>query len=369
MSRLVTAGVLAGVAAVLVAGCGRSGAAADAIAVDTSDGTCKVAKTTLSSGTHTFRIKSTASKVTEFEIIRPDGRIVAERENIGPSTTVTLTAELDAGRYHAACIPGMVGDGIRTPLEVTGGKVAARDPRLDAAVSSYRDYVDAQVEDTLAKTRKFVAAVKAGEVAKAKRLYAPSRYGWESVEPVAESFGDIDPKVDTRQADLQSGQRWTGWHVIEKALWTSGTTKGMSAYADQLEHELTVLKQRVGTAVITPTSMANGAKELLDEVATNKVTGEEEAFSHTDLSDFEANVVGARKVYTLLRPVVVKRDKALAGSLDTEFAAVLGALDRYEHGGAYVSYATVGKADRKQLSDKVNALAEPLSKLAGVVAR
>lgn len=369
MARLAVAGALAGAVAVLVAGCGKSGAAGDAIAVDASDTTCKVAKTTLAAGTHTFRIKSTGSKVTEFEILRPDGGIVAERENIGPGTTVTLTAELTAGTYHAACIPDMVGKGIRTPLEVSGGKAAARDPRLSAAVSSYRGYVRAQVDDTLARTKAFVAAVRAGDVAKAKRLYAPSRYGWESIEPVAESFGDIDPKVDAREADLQPGQKWTGWHVLEKALWKTGSTKGMSGYASRLEHELTVLKHRVGTAVITPTSMANGAKELLDEVATNKVTGEEEAFSHTDLSDFEANVVGAKKIYTLLRPVVVKRDKALASSLDTEFEAVLGALKEYEHGDGYVSYATVGEADRKQLSDKVNALAEPLSRLAGVVAR
>ncbi|MBO0892439.1 MAG: cupredoxin domain-containing protein [Acidothermales bacterium] len=369
MSRLVVAGALAGVAAVLVAGCGKSGEAADAIVVDTSDTTCKVAKTALTAGTHTFTIKSSASKVTEFEILRADGRIVAEQENIGPSTTVTLDAELTAGTYHAACIPGMVGKGIRTPLKVTGGKAAKGDPQLDAAVSAYRDYVDAQVDDTLTKTRTFVAAVRAGDVAKAKRLYAPSRYGWESIEPVAESFGDIDPKVDLRERDLQAGQKWTGWHVLEKALWTSGSTRGTSRYADRLVRDLTELKEKVGTAVITPTSMANGAKELLDEVATNKVTGEEEAFSHTDLSDFEANVVGAKKVYTLLRPVVVKRDRALASSLDTEFTAVLGALRKYEHGDAYVSYATVGEDGRKQLSDRVNALAEPLSKLAGVVAR
>lgn len=36
--------------------------------------------------------------------------------------------------------------------------------------------------------------------------------------------------------------------------------------------------------------MANGAKELLDEVSRNKVTGEEDRYSRTDLADFKANV-------------------------------------------------------------------------------
>ena len=55
--------------------------------------------------------------------------------------------------------------------------------------------------------------------------------------------------------------------------------------------------------------MANGAKELLDEVATGKITGEEEAFSHTDLVDLQANVQGARKVVDLLTPVLRRRTR------------------------------------------------------------
>lgn len=370
-ARRITGGVGLAVFAVLLAGCGSGGAEAkDEIAVDTSDTTCKVATTKLTAGVQTFRIKSSASKITEFEVLRPDGRIVSERENIGPGTTVTFTVDLTAGSYQAACIPGMVGKGIRTPLTVSGGgKTQKRDPKLDKAVDAYRTYVNLQVDDSVATTKKFVAAVKAGDVAKAKKLYAPSRYGWESVEPVAESFGDIDPKVDLREADLEDGQKWTGWHVIEKALWEDGTTKGMSEVGDQLLADLATLKKKVGNVEITPTSMGNGAKELLDEVATGKVTGEEEAFSHTDLVDFEANVVGAKKAYMLLRPVVADRDQKLSRTLDREFDSVLASLEKYERGDGYVSYDTVGKADRKVLSDKVNALAEPLSKLAATVAK
>ena len=36
---------------------------------------------------------------------------------------------------------------------------------------------------------------------------------------MAESFGDLDPKMDAREADLEPGQTWTGWHRIEKDLW------------------------------------------------------------------------------------------------------------------------------------------------------
>lgn len=118
--------------------------------------------------------------------------------------------------------------------------------------------------------------------------------------------------------------------------------------------------------------MANGAKELLDEVATGKVTGEEERYSHTDLVDFKANVEGAQKSYELLKPVAKENDAALVTELDKQFAALNTLLDKYRPNTssyAFTAYDKVAAADRKELSDAVNALAEPLSKLAAAVAK
>lgn len=209
-------------------------------------------------------------------------------------------------------------------------------------------------------------------MAAAQRTYALSRVGWERTEPVAESFGDIDPKVDVRADGLEDGQKWTGWHRLEKSLWEEKKiSEDDKKLAAQLITDLEDWQKRVGTAEITPTSMANGAKELLDEVATGKVTGEEERYSHTDLLDFQANVEGAQHAYELLKPVAAKNDPALAKELDKQFAAIRAQLDKHrdsESADGFASYDTVGKDARKELSDGVNALAEPLSKLAAAVA-
>ena len=58
---------------------------------------------------------------------------------------------------------------------------------------------------------------------------------------------------------------------------------------------------------MTVASIGNGAKELLDEVATGKISGEEDIFSHTDLSDFQANVDGAKKAFEVLKPLDRRR--------------------------------------------------------------
>ncbi|MGC8921266.1 iron uptake system protein EfeO [Streptomyces sp. PG2] len=348
--------------------------AGDAIQVTAADSTCDTSATSVPAGQVTLKIENKGSRATEVEILFPDDRIVSEKENIGPGTKYTLTAEVKAGSYEIACRPGMKGHGVRQKLTVTGGgKAAERDPKLDKAVAAYREYAQEQADATLPAVRTFVKAVKDGDLDAARKAYAPSRIGWERTEPVAESFGDIDPKVDVRADGLEEGQKWTGWHRLEKALWQDkkiGATE--KSLADRLVTDLTDWQKRVGKAEITPTSMANGAKELLDEVATGKVTGEEERYSHTDLVDFKANVEGAQKSYELLKPVAEKNDASLTAELDKQFGALDKLLDKYrpsEDSYEFTSYDKVGKDDRKELSDAVNALAEPLSKLAAAVVK
>ncbi|MFD3500477.1 iron uptake system protein EfeO [Streptomyces sp. NPDC058678] len=360
-----------------VTGCtekGSSGSGDRVIEVTATDDKCEVSKKEFPAGHVELAIENKGSKVTEVYVLFPDDRIVTERENIGPGTKQRVTAEVKAGDYTIACKPGMKGNGIRQDVKATGGTVAKRDPRLDKAVASYRAYVQTQADETLPLAETFAKAVKDGDMEAAKKAYAPSRIGWERTEPVAESFGDIDPKVDVRADGLEAGQEFTGWHRLEKALWQDkkiGTAE--KTLTDQLITDLKDWQKRVGKAEITPTSMANGAKELLDEVATGKVTGEEERYSHTDLVDFKANVEGAEKSYELLKPVAKENDAALVTELDKQFAALNTLLDKFRADEPnatqydFTSYDKVSKADQKELSDAVNALAEPLSKLAAAV--
>ncbi|ELS52750.1 iron uptake system protein EfeO [Streptomyces viridochromogenes] len=379
-ARLSVATAVAAVAALTaVTGCTEKGSSTGGdrvVNVTATDDKCEVSKKEFPAGHVELAIENKGSKVTEVYILFPDDRIVTERENIGPGTKQTVTAEVKAGDYTIACKPGMKGDGIRQTVKATGGgAVAKRDPRLDKAVAAYREYAQEQADETLPKAQAFAEAVRDGDIEAAKKTYAPSRIGWERTEPVAESFGDIDPKVDVREDGLTAGQDpatdWTGWHRLEKALWQDKKTGDREKeLADLLIKDLKDWQKRVGKAEITPTSMANGAKELLDEVATGKVTGEEERYSHTDLVDFKANVEGAQKAYELLKPVAEENDPALVTELDKQFAALNGLLDKYRADKSsydFTSYDKVGDADRKELSDGVNALAEPLSKLAAAV--
>jgi iron uptake system component EfeO len=349
------------------------------ISVTSSDKECELSSTTAGSGTLTFKVKNTGSKVTEFYLYAEDGkRIVGEVENIGPGLTRDLVVTAAPGTYVTACKPGMEGDGIRADFTVTdSGKVSsaseAEQADVELATEGYADYVKHEAEELLEETTEFVAAYKAGDDAKARTLYPTARAHWERIEPVAESFGDLDPKMDLREADLEEGQKWTGWHLIEKDLWppakgyTALTKAERATYADDLLANTQVLHTRVQTTTYDVTQLGNGSKELLDEVATGKITGEEETWSHTDLYDFQANVDGAKEAFELLEPILASKDDKLVEQIDKAFDALQALLDKYRKGDGFVSYDTVTEPQRKKLSDAVNALSEPLSKVTGVV--
>ncbi|MFD0890158.1 iron uptake system protein EfeO, partial [Streptosporangium algeriense] len=280
-----------------------------------------------------------------------------------------LTRALDDGVRGFLLKSGNPRELIAGVHAVAGGG-AYLSPRMAARViGEYRAYAEKRIYHAIAKTAKFVDAVKKGDVKRAKALYAPSRVGWESVEPLVEVFPEIDARVDSREADLGQGEEWTGWHRLEKALWRAPETLGREAvYGDTLLADLSRLRAMLPRAEITVASMATGAKELLDEVATSKVTGEEEVFSHTDLWDFKGNVDGAFEVYRLLRPMVFRRDPRLSATLDTEFADMRALLAEHAKGDGFAAYTDLSKKQIKELSDGLNALAEPLSDLAAVIA-
>ena len=367
----------AAAALIALAGCAGTADAAGGIAVTSDDTACALSSSTGTAGPVTFTVTNTGGQVTEFYVLAQDGlRVLGEVENVAPDLSRDLVVELDGGSYVAACKPGMTGEGIRSTFTISGaapsrsGSTAAA---LEAATTSHEAYVRDQVGVLVARTKEFAAAYAAGDAATAKALYAPARVPWERIEPVAESFGDLDPKLDAREGDTEPGTPWTGWHRIEKDLWApAGTPLGAAArreLADALVADTLDLQTRVATTELRPDQLGNGAKELLDEVATGKVTGEEERYSHTDLWDFQANIDGARVAYEALRPALQANDAELDTTLASRFTSLQALLDRYRDGDGFVLYTALTPSQVKELATAVDALGDPLAGLTAAVVR
>ena len=364
---LVTAGSLAACSS---GGSGAEQAAGGPIAVKATDTSCEVAKTQVDAGTSVFAVTNGGQKVTEFYVYAPGDRVMAEVENIAPGLSRNLHVELPAGTYETACKPGMIGKGIRGQLTVSGSAAPLTDDAaLQAATDSYSRYVKSQTAALQEKTAEFVKAVKDGDVAKAKALFPIARTYWERIEPVAEIFGDLDPRIDGREEVTEEGLVFGGFHRIEKDLWVDGSAAKSGPVADQLMADIKEIVAKANAEKLSPLQLANGAKALLDEVASGKITGEEDRYSHTDLWDFNANIEGSKAAIASLRPVLEDRDPALVKTLDTEFANVDAALGKHRAGDGWKLHTDLSQADLKELTNAINALAEPISRVAAVVAK
>lgn len=239
---------------------------------------------------------------------------------------------------------------------------------LTQELATYKAFALAQMDEFLLETEQFVTLFKENKIDEAKHLYPRARMYFERSEPIAESFGDLDPKIDGRLADIEEEglgeEDWTGYHKLEYALWVDGKTEGYEAVADQLLADAKELHALVQTVDVTPDLMITGAVDLLNEVSTSKITGEEEIYSHTDLYDFKANIEGAEKIFEILKSKIHEKDPALVTTLEENFTTLDQLLAKYQEGeDGYVSYETLTEEDTKALSAAVNQLGEPLSQM------
>ena len=343
------------------------------ITVTASDSACELSGTEGATGANTFVITNNGTKVTEFYVYGEGERVMGEVENISPGLQRKLIVQLgEAGTYQTACKPGMVGDGIRGDFKVTGDSVKIDEAgKFKEASESYKRYVNSQTDALIAATQIFVDAVKKGDVNAAKAQFPIARTYYERIEPVAESFpNDLDPRIDLREADLEPGQKWTGFHRLEKDLWVTGLQPDSNAMADQLMADVKELDNGVKAPswTIDSTQIAGGAQGLLDEVAASKITGEEDTFSHTDLWDFKANVDGSQTAVASVRPILDERNADLGKKVDQRFADVDALLEKYRQGDGFVFYDKVTEPQRQELSRAIEALSKEVSQVQGVIA-
>ncbi|WP_447881230.1 iron uptake system protein EfeO [Serratia fonticola] len=340
------------------------------VLVTVNDKQCEPMQLTLPAGKTQFVVHNTSQKNLEWEILK-GVMVVEERENIAPGFTQKMTANLEPGEYDMTC--GLLSNPKGKLVVTAAGAVADGKPNvmdLVGPIAEYKVYVTKEVEGLVKQTKLFTDAIKAGDVAQARKLYAPTRQHYERIEPIAELFSDLDGSIDAREDDYEikaEDPKFTGFHRLEKALFADNTTKGMNEYADGLYKDTLELQKRIGELTFPPSKVVGGAAGLIEEVAASKISGEEDRYSRTDLWDFQANVDGAQKIVNLLRPLLEKANQPLLAKIDANFKTVDTILAKYKTAEGYESYEKLTTADRNAMKGPITTLAEDLSQLRGVL--
>ena len=356
------------------AGSDAKSSTSDTVKITLAQSGCKSEAESYDAGALTFTVQNTdATGATEIEL-RLGERIIGEKENLPPGFSGSFSLQVAPGDYTLYC-PGT--DNPQSNISITGTaqSSASTDTAslLQQGSTDYGQYIELQAGLLVENTKPLVAAIQAGNLADAQTAYAKARAYYERVEPVAESFtsGDqnLDADIDAREGDVPAAQ-FRGFHRIEKGLWQAKSTAGLAPVATELQTNVDKLQGLVKGLKYQPAEIANGAVSLLDEVAQNKVTGEEERYSRIDLLDFSANVEGAQQAFANLEPGLTKIDPAITKTIDSEFTACEAALDKYKDAknpSGFVYYNQLTPADVTALSQAVQALQDPLSQVAGKV--
>ena len=248
--------------------------------VAVNDEKCDPMEISVPSGQTVFNIQNNSSRKLEWEILK-GVMVVDERENIAPGLTDKMTVTLLPGEYEMTC--GLLTNP-RGKLTVTDSGFKATADQADMAklekpLAEYKVYVQGEAKELVAKTEAFVKAVKAGDIEKAKSLFAATRYHYERIEPIAELFNELDPAIDAREDDFKAGPKdpeFTGFHRIEYALWIEKSTAGVQQTADKLDADVKKLAAEIDALSFPPNKVVGGAAVLVEEVAGSKISGEED---------------------------------------------------------------------------------------------
>lgn len=171
--------------AVGLAGCSDS-ADEDATSVDVTgtDSACELAETELDAGKINFEFTNEASQVSELYVLRDNGDVVSEVENVTTGTSRTLTVDLTAGDYRVTCKPGQSGDGLSSDFVVTGegGTEQAEADRTITFDAHDFDYTGLEALDdvTVGETIRF-EMTNSGEQA----------HEFEVILPSGEALGEV----------------------------------------------------------------------------------------------------------------------------------------------------------------------------------
>ena len=338
-----------------------------AVTVTIRGNACDPNEITVPAGRTTFTIVNQSNRALEWEIL--DGvMVVEERENIAPGFSQTMTVKLSPGDFAITC--GLLSNP-RGKLHVTPSAASLAEEARPSlvnyvgALAEYQVFLRLEAATLDDAVRALADAVKAGDLAQARALYAPAHQAYKRIEPMAELFADLDTRINARADYFEKREAdpgFSGFHRIEYALYGQGDAKALAPVLGQLLADTETLQTRLRALSVPPERLASAASKLLRRVADNLPAGGEDHYGHAELVNLQGSYEGTKKIADLLQPLLVKAAPAQQKAVDERFAAFDAALAPYREGEGFKP-APLDDAQRQALAVPVRALAEELGKV------
>ncbi|MFD2173754.1 imelysin family protein [Rhodobacter lacus] len=322
----------------------------DAVTITVDGRACAPMALEMPAGKATFKIVNASDRPLEWEIL--DGvMVLAERENIAPGFSSSLTETLKPGSYEITCgllsnprgtlkvLPTAASEAARTapPVAEFVGPLAERQVQLMRAASKFEKSATA-----------LQAALGAEDLAAAKAAWQQAAEDWARLGPVSLRASDLLNRIAPQPewlAGREADPAFTGLTRIEYALFAQGSMTGLEPVADQLVADAAALQGRVKALKAAPDDIAADAARHARALAEGQITAGLSRHGGAEAALLTAALDGLRRSMAAELPLIAAADPALASRIEAAFGAAEAAARAAPYDPAAAAEAMSGLAE------------------------
>jgi iron uptake system component EfeO len=358
---------------------GETAAAAPDNAVTISRTGCGHGWTNPHGGAQSLELANTDSANGEAELVGVggpnNGKVYGELDGLGIGTRAPMRITLGPGSYAIRCVMEDA-DPINGPTVRIGGhattnpgSVPVTSTDLLAPIKEYMAYLVKGVGTLVTRTDALTAAVRSGDLARAREAWLPAHLTYETLGAAYDAFGDYDGEINGTQAGLPGGVHdpdFTGFHRVEYGLYHGESVNSLTKAAEQLDTFVHGLQHDLPQFQPQPLDIGLRSHEIMENALQFELTGRTDEGSGTNLATAYANSVGDREVLGVLRPLLATRYPQLS-DVDTwlnRFQALTLAQRGPE--GTWTPLGRLSTSAREQLDGALSELVEKLAPIAAI---
>jgi high-affinity iron transporter len=351
----------------------RGGGGAEAGRIVVSSSQCGRDWSPPRSGRTVFSVENTTPG-TVYSVVLTNAyqsKIFGQIEALEPSTELPLDVVLPPGEYAFVCATTS-GLSLVSPLrEVRGDPVTGSHPYtpisdqlMQSVAHDYNESLTPVMQQLLRDTDRLDAAVRAGRLGEARRLWIPAHLDYSKLGVAYDTFGRFNDEIDQRPLGLPGGvhdPKFRGFLRLEYGLWHGQSQATLAPVSAALDRSVRGLVKSFPKLTIPSGDLSLRAHEILENTLQFELTGETDEGSHSNLGTAWANVQGTKLAVDALHPALERADRQLARDVPAgldQLGAMLAAKRR--DGGGWAPLGSLTTAQREQIDGATSSLLEQL---------
>lgn len=261
------------------------------------------------------------------------------------------------------------GKALRSPVQTGDNIIIAKGDiptpeKYQPAIQEYLSFVNNELSEMVVQLEKLNQSVQKGQLAQAKAAYIQAHQHYETVRPVIVLFGNTDRTINSRAdyfLDKEKDYRFVGFHLVEYLLFSKQDLKAALPASDELRLKGRDLQKRVLTETIEIPKLVQASADFVEMILEIKLSGQENIYSLSDLSDMAANIKGSQAIIEVISPFIESKTLDQIKENDQKINKIVQSYQLAK--GQYAPYSQLKQQDKMALYSLLTQQAELLATL------